>query len=305
MANDLQTRAEHLFESFMAPLVLGGELRPGRILGARTALALGAERSVTNLDLAAHVDLARVRIARKLAPIDRIAPATPSEWALAACLHDIVQSTHPALAGLFRNNASRRILELVGLALDRIPPPANAKEALTRHTWFSRALEIGRTDTRVSWWVGSEIFRGTDPPPRLLSWPDLRRVHIDCSVHPLCDLPTTEAKAEAPLFYEMLRRWLSLSPITDLANAHRAAPKFVWTEPTIALASSRIGRTLALRAIRSGSLQAKMTAIEEATLELLGLNVQARAIAHALLDEMAFFRDSAMRQNLPHDDVHD
>jgi len=298
MATNLQTRAEELFTNFMAPLVLGGELKPGRILGARTALAIGAERSVTNIDLNAHVDLARVRIARKLAPIDRIDPASSSEWALAACLHDIVQSAHPSLAGLFRKNASRRILELVGLALDRIPSPMNAKEALSRHTWFSRALEIGRTDTKVSWWTGSEMFRGTEPPARLTAWPDLRRVHVDRSVHPLSDLPTEATGIDRSLFYEMLQRWIALSPITDLANAHRTTPKFSWSEQTLGLVSSSVGRTLAVRAIRIESLQKKITVLEEATSRLAGVNAQAASLAQVVVEELTFFRDVSTRRDL-------
>lgn len=289
MANDLAERAEHLFAHFIAPLILGGELVPGKILGARKALVIGAERSITNIDLAAHVDLARIRIARKLAPIDRIEPMTQEEWALAACLHDIVQSTHPSLSGLFRSDASHRILTLVNLALDRVQSPKNAHAALSRHTIFSRVLEIGRTDTRVSWWTGSSIFRGSEPPPRLLSWPELRRVHVDRTVHPLSDLPAETKDFDAILFYDTLRRFLSLSPITDLANAHRTEIAFSWSAPTLALVSSSIGRTLAARAIRGGSLQPKLNALDRATTELQAKHPQAGAIARALVNELAFF----------------
>ncbi len=297
MANDLAQRAEDLFTHFVAPLVLGGELVPGRILGARKTLALGVERTVTNIDLAAHVDLARIRIARKIAPIDRIEPMTSQEWALAACLHDIVQSTHPALAGLFRKDASRRILELVNLALDRIPLCANAHDALSRHTIFSRALEIGRTDTHVSWWVGHETFHGTEPPPRLLTWSDIRRVHVDRSVHPLVDLRLKGNGIEEEPYFDTLRRWLSMSPITDLANAHRSEIPFVWSAPTLALVASPVGRTLAARAIRGAALQSKITAIDHATIHLQMQHPQAGAIARALVSELTFFNDAATHRN--------
>ncbi|MEO8798073.1 MAG: hypothetical protein ABI551_09330, partial [Polyangiaceae bacterium] len=134
MAEKLQARAEELFVHFMAPLVLGGELRPGKILGARRALTIGVERSVVDSDLAAHVALARIRVARKIAPIDRIGTPTAHEWALAAVLHDIVQSTHPALEGIFTRGPGKRILALAELALDRIAPPHDVADALARHT---------------------------------------------------------------------------------------------------------------------------------------------------------------------------
>jgi hypothetical protein len=297
VANDLATRAEDLFTHFIAPLVLGGELVPGKILGARKALAIGVERSVTNIDLAAHVDLARIRIARKYVPIDRLAPLTAHEWSLAACLHDIVQSTHPSLSGIFRSDASRRILELVNLALDRIPFPQNAHDALSRHTIFSRTLEIGRADTRVSWWTGSSTFRGSEPPPRLLSWPELRRVHVDRTVHPLSDLPPTTKSFDASIFYDTLRRFLSMSPMTDLATANRTEIKFAWSESTLALVASPVGRTLAARAIRSGSLQQKTTTLDHATNDLQMKHPQAGAIARALVDELAFFNEAASHKN--------
>jgi hypothetical protein len=301
VANDLGKRAEDLFTHFMAPLILGGELTPGKILGARKALAIGVERSVTNIDLAAHVDLARIRIARKFVPIDRIEPPTAYEWALTACLHDIVQSTHPSLSGMFRGRASRRILELVNLALDRIPFPKNAHAALSRHTIFSRVLEIGRTDTRVSWWTGQATFRGSEPPPRLMAWPELRRVHVDRTVHPLSDLPTDTKDIDPAFFYDTLRRWLSMSPVTDLATANRTEIKFAWGESTLALVASPVGRTLAARAIRSGSLQQKTAVLDQATNDLQMSHPQAGAIARALVNELTFFNDAATHKDADDD----
>jgi hypothetical protein len=222
---------------------------------------------------------------------------TAHEWSLAACLHDIVQSTHPSLSGLFRKGASTRILDLVGLVLDRIPAPANAHDALSRHTIFSRALEIGRTDTRVSWWTGSSTFRGSEPPPRLLSWPDLRRVHVDRTVHSLPELPTPELANDHVGFQDVLRRWLSLSPVTDLATANRTEIKFAWSESTLALVSSPVGRTLAARAIRAGSLQQKLNVLDHATNDLQTKHPQAGSIARALVNELAFFNEAASHKN--------
>jgi hypothetical protein len=304
MASDLTERAEDLFTRFIAPLVLGGELVPGKILGARKTLTIGVQRTVTNIDLAAHVDLARIRIARKIAPIDRIEPMTPQEWALAACLHDIVQSTHPALAGLFRKDASRRILELVNLALDRIPLSANAHDALSRHTIFSRALEIGRADIHVSWWTGSSTFRGSEPPPRLLAWPDLRRVHVDRTVLPLSDLPMKGNGIGTAPFLDTLGRWLSMSPITDLANAHRANPMFAWTESTLSLVASPVGRTLAVRAMRASSLPAKIIALERAT-ATVDAHEQARKIARSVIADLLFYNESSTRSDHEESDANE
>jgi hypothetical protein len=210
-------------------------------------------------------------------------------------LHDIVQSTHPSLVGLFRSNASQRILQLVSLALDRIPAPANAKEALSRHTIFSRALEIGRTDTHVSWWTGSATFHGFEPPPRLTAWPSVRRVTLDRAVCLLADLPANGSKVDAKFFHDTLALWLSKDPLTDLANAHRANPVFAWTPSTLALVASPVGRTLAVRAIRRSSLQAKLTALTHATVMLETHHEQAGKIARSVIDDLIFYNEASTR----------
>ncbi|HEY2368106.1 MAG TPA: hypothetical protein VGH87_17025, partial [Polyangiaceae bacterium] len=131
----------------MAPLVLGGELRPGRPIGGKNALALAPFSDVIDKELLSHVDLARLRVARHLAPLDQVVPPTGAEWALAACLHDIVQTTHPDLAGVFLGRAPAKLLEVAQATAELVPPPATVGEALERHTWFSRVLDITRTDT--------------------------------------------------------------------------------------------------------------------------------------------------------------
>lgn len=261
MAETLAEVADRLFRSFLAPLVLGGELRPGRPIGAKTALGMAGQLH-TDPDLGSHVEIARLRIARKLVPLDTfltpgepgVAPGTPNreEWALAAALHDIVQAAHPGWSGVFRSNAGpSRLLDLAGATLDRIGPVSDVREALARHTWFSRVLEIGRIDTKVSWWVGSQTFLGTEPPNRLQAWPELRRVRVERETQPLVELPGAGGKVDGARFAVAVDRFLRATPLTDLATAARAKPVFAWTPETIALISMRGGRTLALRALRA------------------------------------------------------
>jgi hypothetical protein len=261
MAETLAEVADRLFRSFLAPLVLGGELRPGRPIGAKTALALGGQLH-TDPDLGSFVEVARLRIARKLVPLDTfltpgepgVAPGTPNreEWALAAALHDVVQASHPDWRGVLRSNAGPgRLLDLAGATLDRIGPVSDVREALARHTWFSRVLEIGRVDTKVSWWVGSQTFLGEEPPGRLQAWPELRRVRIERETQPLVELPSAGGKVDPARFALAIDRFLRATPLTDVATAARAKPVFAWTPETIALIAMRGGRTLALRALRT------------------------------------------------------
>lgn len=290
MAEALQARAEELFAHFMAPLVLGGELRPGKLLGGRRALAIGVERTVVDADLAAHLALGRIRVARKIAPIDRIGAPTPSEWALAAILHDLVQATNPKLEGTFTRGPGARVLEIARLTIDRVPPPADVGEALSRHTLFARALDIGRADTKVSYWIGSGTYLGVDPPERLTAWPSVRRVHVDRTVTKLMTLPHAN---DVGVFGEALAAWLALSPLTDLASADRDLPAFSWSPSTLALVRSDVGRTLAVRALRFAAPARALDAIERATKALAERDSSLASSAIALVDEARFYERAA------------
>jgi hypothetical protein len=246
---DVGATADRLFNGFIAPLVIGGAMTPGRPIGARIALAIGGDRPTTDIDRAAHTQLARVRAARKLVAVDRFEALSRWEWALLAALHDLVQTTHPDLKGTFRSRAPLKLLELAEKTLEHVPPPASAQEALSRHTLLGRMFEITRTDTVVSWWVGSSTFLGTDPPPRLTAWPELRRVNIAHTPRPLMTLTEAGAGIQADRFESAIRMVLSRSPLTDLATASRVTPRFAWCGETLGLVASRAGRTLGVRAL--------------------------------------------------------
>lgn len=287
----------------MAPLVLGGELHPGKPIGGKAALALGVERTsiVDNQTLSA-AQMARVRLARKLAPVDVMFAPTAEDWALGAVLHDIVQSTHPGFDGAFRANAPLRLLNVAELTLARIAPVKSVGEALSRHTWFSRALEIGRTDTKVSWWVGSQTFLGTEPPKRLQAWPDLRRVRVDRDVHKLADLPSHGSRVAPDKFASALTAFLGRTPLTDVATCARLFPLFQWSPASIALAGTRAGRTLAVRALADGVQVDVDAALGRATKALVaGRAVAPLVVSLGLLGEraMAAAQERVTRNEAP------
>ncbi len=288
MAEKAVAIADRLFRDMLAPLVLGGELRPGRPIGGKNALALGPFSDVLDQELLSQVNLARVRVARRLLPVDRLEAPTPAEWALAAMLHDIVQCAHPELSGVFRGRAPLRLLQIVSLTAERVPAPQNVGEAVSRHTWFSRALEITRTDSTVSFWVGKRQFLGQEPPGRLLAWPELRRVHVEKTPRALVDLPSAGGHVAATEFEAGVSAWIRKSPLTDLATCARTSPKFEWSRETLAFVSTRAGRTLALRALEDLVPLDVETALGRATKTLISSRAQsALAIATALLGERA------------------
>lgn len=248
MAEDPAKLADRLYSSVLAPLVLGGALQPAHPIGARAALALLATGAIpSDAELASQVDLRRVVQARKLAPIDTVDDPSGAEWALGAVVHDLLQATSP---GWFRKSAPKRLLDLAGAMLERIPAVQSAREALSRHTWLARLFEVKRQDTAVSWWTGSREFRGKEPPKRLLLWSDLRRVTVERSERQLTELLRHGGAPEhAPAFEASLTRLLRATPLTDFATCARSSPPFLWTPETLALVRTPVARTLALRAV--------------------------------------------------------
>jgi hypothetical protein len=285
---DVGAVAERLFVDFVAPLVVGGPMTPGRPIGGKVALAIGDDRPLGDIDKLAHVQLARVRVARRLVPVDRFERLRAAEWAILACLHDLVQAAHPELKGVFRPRAPLRLLDLVDLTLERVASATSVHDALSRHTLISRMFEITRTDTVVSWWVGSRTFLGTDPPSRLSAWPEVRRVHVAKTPRPLMDLAVNGGGVSSDRFELSVRALLRKTPLTDLATCTRAAPRFTWTGDTLSLVATRAGKTLAARALRAVNADAVDDALGRATRSLLVNQAwKSAAIALDLLGERA------------------
>lgn len=299
---DPQLLCERLFRTFLGPLVVGGPMVPEKPFGGKNALLIGDHRQpLLDPDLLSRCGLARVRIARKLAPVDTFDPAPSGhEWALAAVLHDLVQATHPGFDAAFRRSGPKRLLDVAQLTLDRIPPPSNVGEALSRHTWFARMFELARTDTDLRWWTGSQRFLGTDPPARLTAWPELRRVTTTKTPRPLMDLPTSGSAVDVGRFTTVIDAFLEKTPLTDLTTLDRAAPAFSWTHASLSLASTQGGRTIVTRGLALLPQRAVDAALGRATKRLfLARATRALFVAVDLLRDRAL---AAATQQLGKDD---
>jgi len=243
---------KRLYERFLAPLVLGGDVTPGPAVGARAAFDLDGALAAVDTDLRSQVDLARVRVARRLVAVDMLDGPSTSEWALAAALHDMVHALHPELDGVLHRSAPDRLLALAEQTIGRVAPATSLADAVSRHAFFARAFELRRTDTVVSWWTGSRTFLGTAPPSRLLAWPEVRRVHTDATTVPLAELPSASHAGRAEHFRRVVARWLEKVPLTDLATCSRELAPFAWTGATLGLFATPRGRVLGLRALALG-----------------------------------------------------
>jgi hypothetical protein len=286
MADDLGQRCEELAHRVLAPLVLGGPVQPVRPFGGRLGLSLGIEREILDLDLRSRLDVARVRRARLLAPVDALPPLDEDDWAVLAALNDLLQLTNHHLGGPFTRGRYGRLLANVHFLCERIPAPRDIHAALSRHATFGRALELARIDSTVSWWTGSARFRGAAPPGRLLAWRDVRRVQVDARSVALADMALGISGLSADDFSDILGLWLTRSPLTDLASAARQAPPFGWSASTLALIATAPGRSLAFRVLCRQPADVAALVLDRAALCVPAAYEEARALAEAFAAEV-------------------
>jgi hypothetical protein len=300
--------AKRLYEQFLAPLVIGGDLTPGPAVGARAAVALDGGLAAVDPDLRSRVDLARVRVARRLVPVDMLVGPDIHEWALAAALHDLLFALHPSLERPLRRSAPDRLMTFAEQALCTVPAASSLAETVSRHSFFARAFELHRTDVTVSWWTGRESFLGTDPPPRLLAWPELRRVQTTTTTVPVADLPDVLRAGRRERFRNVLSVWLEKVPLTSLATCTRALVPFEWSGATLGLFSTPQGCVLGLRALALHPREAVDAALGRATLPHLkaeawdnlariGDVLAARALATAATDLSSPSRDPGTEED--------
>lgn len=264
MAERRAERLEALAERVLAPLVLGGRLLLVPPFGRRLALELGVGARIADDELRGRIELARLRVARLYAPIDTIDELGPREWALLACLVDLLQATNHELSGPLTRGRHLRLFTSIDATLDALTPPDSVGELLALHATFARVFELERTDTSVRWWTGRQSFRGQPPDARLLAWPGLRRVVVVPERVSLAELCRGMNELPVERYHGALSRWLGLTPLTDLANAARLAPVFVWQPGTLRCLPVRPARTLALRAAVRGGTES-LAALERAT----------------------------------------
>jgi hypothetical protein len=149
-------------------------------------------------------------------------------------------------------------------------------------------FELARTDVDLRWWTGSERFLGTDPPKRLLAWPELRRVSETRTPRPLMELPTSGAAVDPGRFTVVTEQLLTRTPLTDLATLTRATPPFGWTQESLALLTTHSGRTIVSRALALLPERAVDVALGRATKQLFAAKaVRALVVAVDLLRDRA------------------
>jgi hypothetical protein len=279
----LGLRCEELAHAVLGPLVLGGPVHPVRPFGGPLGLRSGIQRRIVDADLASRLDVARVRRARLMAPVDALPELDEGDWALLAALNDLLQLTnHNLTSPLTRGRHACLVANLRWLC-ERIPAPRDVASALSRHATFARALEIARTDSTVSWWTGSARFRGTPPPARLLAWREIRRVNVDARKVPLAEMIAGIPSVTPTDYADLLSLWLGRSPLTDLATLLRSTPSFAWSASTLSLVATPSGRALTVRAFLKHPQDAVLATLQTAARHVPPQLEEARQLAEDVI----------------------
>ena len=282
-------RLEALAHGVLGPIVLGGQMHLVPPFGAALALSIEDSPRIVDDDLRTRVDVARVRVARTLVPIDTLTDVPAADWALAAGLNDLLQATNHHLSGPFTRGRHVALVASVEALLQHIAPPTSLGDAVARHATFARVLEVMRKDTKVRWWSGSASFRGQPPPPRLFAWKDMRRVRTEESEVAFADL-SDGVSVPRDRWLAAMALWLSRSPLTDVATLARGAPTFAWSASTLALVATPLGSKLAARALsfatREGEHSADVTRALEASVDRMAKG-DGRHIALGFAEEAA------------------
>ncbi len=252
--------ARAFVSSFLLPLVRGGSLHVGRPLGprgvARLGEALGVGGVASSKALALADEPTRALAEGRFAVASLFladAPTPPLDNAtlrLGAALHDLLALAHPGLSGAGVVRRYERIA-VAAHALAELGPPADAAEAVRRHSLLARMPEITRTDRTVTFWLGRQSYVGRMPPARVTALPALRRVRVDVVRRSwMRDIGVPVVARDAVLALAVA------SPLGEALDPLRLEPPLSWSRILPVLRAARLGRIVAGRLLEVGVARA-------------------------------------------------
>ncbi len=212
------TLEQKWLHDFVLPLTAGGDVRISGVIGQAELdrlLTAPLEREDSGLRVAE----ARQAVMAELV-IDPAPPELDSDAIrLAAAVQALLFLSHPATHATTVRKS--RLKELAHWAAETatLQEPSGVRALVERHSMLHHLFDLARDDVRVSFWVGKREFRGSEPPARLLKWPELRRVREERWRTPF----VTEAVAD-PGQRAIVAALLAASPLTDLLEPARLEP---------------------------------------------------------------------------------
>ncbi len=279
---------KHFLESFVKPLVAGGDLHVGQPIPLPDVERWEHELSDASVELMA-VDDARHAVLSTLVCRPPSFILEGDDLCLAAGLHDALFLVHPRAERWSVSDKQRRKIIDTALSLVSQPLSRNRTRVMARHALLSNVFRLSRRDVTVSWWTGRAKFQGQTPPARLTSWKGVRRVREDTAVvgfDELLAVPDT-----APVVATLLRR----SPLTQLLDAPPGAPPLHWEDAVFLLRDAELARAIAYRLVPDDAPDkmvrgpARLAAAFEQMLERAPDEADVRAVAAFLVHLGALF----------------
>lgn len=210
--------SEKWLHDFVLPLTAGGDVRISGVIG-QVELDQLLTAPLDREDSGLRVAEARQAVMAELL-IDPAPPELDSDAIrLAAAVQALLFLSHPATHGTTVRKSRLKELSRWAAETATLQEPAGVRALVERHSMLHHLFDLARDDVRVSFWVGKREFRGSEPPARLLKWPELRRVREERWRTPF----VTEAVADAGQ-RAIVAALLASSPLTDLLEPARLEP---------------------------------------------------------------------------------
>jgi hypothetical protein len=210
--------SEKWLHDFVLPLTAGGDVRISGVIG-QVELEKLLTAPLDRADSGLRVAEARQAVMAELL-IDPAPPELDSDSIrLAAAVQALLFLSHPAIHAASVRKSRLKALAHWAAETATLQEPSGVRALVERHSMLHHLFDLARDDVRVSFWVGKREFRGSEPPARLLKWPELRRVREERWRTPF----VTEAVAD-PGQRAIVAALLSASPLTDLLEPARLDP---------------------------------------------------------------------------------
>lgn len=244
-------QAADFLARFVVPLVRGGDVHVAAPLSVGDVLKLERDLPHAAVEIEA-IDDARMAVISEIAVSPPAVMFGPDELSLAAAVHNLLFLVHPRIHERSLTGKLESKVLLAASALAAGSPPSDRSEVLANHGLLHNLFAIARTDTTITWWTGSAVFRGQAPPPRLTTWPTMRRVRQDRSVVGFGQL--FGALEKLPVVAQLCAR----TPLTHVLATSSSAPPLVWEDAVVVLRDADMARVVCQAALGPREPRAKV-----------------------------------------------
>ena len=271
----IQARFERFATHFLLPVVNGGDVVVGPPVTPGMLETFVLARP-TDPDTRERFGLALRGSAASIAPIETVGWPRGGVIAVAMAAHNLLMVTDPRFIRWGSRRSRRLILDWVDWFLQEAGAPKTRDDALGRHAFVGRLLQLSRRDITAHNWAFTHQYFGRDLPTGFLTKP--RWVDIDNRERRFREIfETVDKEVHASLRVTML---LARTPLTQLLECTRV-PQFDFTGAMLSLLADHVLRSGAARALTETG-RTTMAPLGAALRRLIQPEVESRHLRPAL-----------------------